>query len=574
MINSQGASNTEELAIATLLNSKNILAFADDLKTELITTLSLKNLYIEIKTAIDRLGADASFDMIYAEVESHADKEEVTRLHMRSSLVDSTCFHSHLGTLQSLAVKNKHNQADNKAEKAHQDDDLIKLCINTPLAQYAAELAESAKMPRNTTFLSVLSIFSSVSCRFRSISYNHGGSQPLSMNFCGEQPPAAAKSRVLQHTQRPIVDQIRQKQKAVNKKIAKLKETLEAGELDKDESKAIKGEILEKRRELDSTFEFITDTTPEALDSSLQDSGGYFAIASAEQGAINSLLGITYGDGKSASNKDLVLKGFNAEWHNSKRKGRETYAGNVVGTITALAQTGMISNLLNASGNTGVIERFILWSEATLLGTRDHTQYHKINESIQQKFDNSIVNIYNGVSNADYNELLSLNITDRMWHKLHIRRNELEPTISESGENSASLLRGVIGKYDMFVMKIAANLHLSSTLEQMTINDDRVYEAMKIMDAYINHIKSLIAENVVEALSDRDNAILDFIGQKRKTGKQISDKLYRKKCFIKGGSMSRNTVYEQLDKLTRRGLVTMTFNPDTMSKSDAVFSID
>ena len=569
----------EELAISYILNSESageMVANTGDLKPELIQSVSLRQLYSVIVEKILLLKDLASFNTVFDKFDSAEEKSELLRIKRLKeneySYLDLVVIVAHLNTFLSEA---KSKEASEIQEKCHVDVDLINACIDTPLAQFASELAKSAKMPRNTTFLTVLSIFSSVSCRYRSAAYQYGAVQPIGLNFCGEQPPSASKSRVLQASQKPIFEQIRARNKGIYSEIAKLEMQLETNELDKDEIKEVKVKISNKKTDLRRSFEFITDTTPEALDSSLQDSSGYFSIASAEQGAINTLFGITYGDGKGGiSNKDLILKGFNGEWHRSMRKGRETYSGNVVGCVTALAQSGMIKNLLNASGGSGAVERFILWSEKSLLGTRDHTKYHKINEPIQNRFDNTLVEIYKSIDNTPYLDILSLTISDRMWHQVALRRNELEPTIAESGINSAKLLQGAIGKYDLFVMKIAANLHLSVDLNSTLIRDERVKEAMVIADAYLLHVKSLINEQVVEALSDRETVILEWIGIKRKKGVDIAKGLFRKKCFIKGGKQSTKPVYEELQKMLQKGLIQMDVKDKSVKITDAIFYIE
>lgn len=436
------------------------------------------------------------------------------------------------------------------------DVDLISLCGDNPLAQFASELSKSAKMPRNTVFLTVLSVQSSIACRGYKVAYQHGGFQPIGINFAGEQPPGASKSRVLQTTQKPIFSELRTARGALIKRINEIKNELK--ECDKDDKPALSEEKAELQQQLDAMFEWITDTTPEALDTTLQDSGGYYAIASAEQGAINSLLGLSYTDAKSIANRDLALKGFNGEWHNAKRKGRATYQGDVVGTISALAQTGMITNLLRASDSSGVVERFILWSEANLLGQRDHTQYHKMDDFITTEFYENLIDIYRQAgTKAKYDDLPYLSLSVRAWNEIAQKRNELEPTIADGGENSATLLRGLIAKYDIFVMKIASNLHLSAKAfnSAMLIHDDRVSEAMAIMDAYIAHLKNLIQSSAIEALSERDEAIIEYLGHKKKTGQQIADALRRRTCFKKGGKISRDFIYETLKQLHKRDLI-------------------
>ncbi|MEZ8401455.1 hypothetical protein CWO23_00960 [Vibrio splendidus] len=440
--------------------------------------------------------------------------------------------------------------------------DLIGHCPNTGIGRFSSELAKSAKMPRDTTFLTVLSIFSSVACRVYRVRYEHGGAQPISINFCGEQPPAAAKSRVLSEAQRPVIQAVIADSKAIYKDLdEKQRQIIDAS--DKDVEKALKAELKPIQQKLNSIFEFVTDTTPEALDTCLVNTNGYYSIASAEQGAINTLMGLSYGDGKSVSNRDLVLKGWNGEWHSSKRKTRESYKGYVVGAITAIAQDGMIENLLKASDTSGVIERFILWAESTLLGERDHTQYHKMNEQVVNDYHHALVELYNKIANRDYFDLLELSLSVRAWDKIKHRRNDLEPTIANDGENANTLLRGLIGKYDIHVMKIAACLHLSNTQESLLIHDDRVSEAMAIVDLYISHLKSLISESAIQAFSERERAVLDYVKPKQRVvaSKAISA-LSRRKCFTKG-ERTRNAqaVKETIEKLSEREFLNITNKP-------------
>ncbi|HCG5122609.1 TPA: DUF3987 domain-containing protein [Vibrio parahaemolyticus] len=440
--------------------------------------------------------------------------------------------------------------------------DLIHLCSSTGIARFSNELAQSAKMPRNTTFLTVLSTFSSVACRAYRVNYEHGGSQPLSINFCGEQPPAAAKSRVLSEAQKPVINEVMRESKAIRKEIEAKQAAIEC-ESDKDAEKQLKAELKQAQKRLSSLFEFITDATPEALDMCLSHTNGYYSIASAEQGAINTLMGLSYGDGKGTQNRDLVLKGWNGEWHSSKRKSRDSYTGFVVGAISAIAQDGMIENLLKASDTSGAIERFILWSESTLLGERDHTQYHTMNDEAVHGYHSALVELYKEIANRDYNDLPALSLSVRAWDKIKLRRNGLEPTIANDGENANSLLRGLIGKYDIHVMKVAACLHLSNDRNNLLIHDDRVIEAMAIVDCYILHLKGLIQESAIVAFSEREKAVISYVKPKQHVrASKVLSALSRRKCFTKGErSRDSKAVQETIEQLSERELISITKKP-------------
>ena len=443
--------------------------------------------------------------------------------------------------------------------------DLIDLCDTarkTPLAKFASELALAAKMPRNTTFLTVLSVFSSVACRAYRINYDDFGSEPCSVNFCGEQPPATGKSRVLKQAQSPVFQAVKRDSKAIAKQLEAKQAQLDAAE-DKDEEKALKADLKRIGEQYSTLFEFITDATPEAIDMALSDSNGYYSIASAEQGAINTLLGVSYGDGKSATNRDIVLKGWNAEWHSSKRKARTGYKGTVVGAISAIAQDGMIENLLKASDTSGVIERFLLWAEPSLLGHRDHTKTHTMDAGSVSAYHNAVTELYEQTKlMRDYEDLPALSLSVRAWDAIKQRQNELEITIGNDGENANTLLRGLIGKFNIHVMKIAACLHLSSDRDSLLVHDDRVTEAMGIVDRYIVHLTALIGESSIQAFSDREKAVLDSMKQKKRIqASVIIDKLARRKCFRGNQTRDAEAVRLTIEQLCERDMLTITNKP-------------
>lgn len=444
--------------------------------------------------------------------------------------------------------------------------DLIDLCDiahKTPLAKFSSELALAAKMPKNTTFLTVLSVFSSVACRGFQVKYEDMGSEPCSINFCGEQPPATGKSRILKQSQAPIFNAVKLDGKAIAKKMDAKQLQLDAAE-DKAEEKEIKAELKAIAEEYNALFEFITDATPEAIDMALSDSNGYYSIASAEQGAINTLLGVSYGDGKGATNRDLVLKGWNGEWHSSKRKARTGYKGTVVGAISAIAQDGMIENLLKASDTSGVIERFMLWAEPSLLGERDHTKTHTMNPKHVSAYNNAMVHLYEQTKlMRDFEDLQELSLSVRSWDAIKQRQNELEATISSDGKNANTLLRGLIGKYNIHTMKIAACLHLSTDQESLLINDDRVFEAMAIVDSYIVHLSSLIGESSINAYSDRESAVITHMTKKKVTqASEIITKLARRKCFRGGKQRDADAVQATIESLCERDILTYTNKPN------------
>ena len=427
---------------------------------------------------------------------------------------------------------------EHERQVKHVDPNLALFCKDSAVADFAIELSKSAKMPINTTFLSVLSVFSSITCRAYTVQYQHGGFQPIGLYTCTVQPPATSKSRVLSSAQAPAFLRVKEKRKALVCKIEELENQInELEEKDRKDKKSIIDKQTQVQKELDGLFSFLTDATPEGLDKSLSNSNGYFAIASAEQGAINSLLGISYSkDSAKSSNKDLVLKGYNGEYHNSSRAGRSGFTGNVVGSVTVITQAEVINNLLGASSGSGAVERFILFKEDDLLGKRDHLQQHVTCPFAEHNYSEVMTKIFDKSTNADTEYLASLSFTNNSWVEIAKLRNKYESSIGEDGDNSTNLMRGIIGKIDILIMKLSANLHLATGSDEMTIHNDRLHEAIAIAEAYIKHILSLINSASIGTLTAEEQAVINVIGGSVVEEAKIKSALRRKVLFKAGGS--------------------------------------
>ena len=460
------------------------------------------------------------------------------------------------------AIEDAFSKVD-EVEMLEGDIDLTTILgADSPLGHYTASLAKMAQMPVNTVFHTILSVVSSVLTRSYSISYQHdSGIVPIILNLLAEQPPGTSKSRVLKNVQSGVFEAVKEERKRIKEELEKLSKEEE------NEDKEKTTYALKKRNE--GLFSFTTDTTPEALDATLSDTGGFFALASAEQGLINTLLGLSYSKG-SAANIDLMLKGFNGEYHSSKRKTRETYTGNVIGGFTCLAQVEVIVKTLKESGSTGLIERCILWSEPSLIGQRDHLNKYFMPKDMAKNFQDTLgylAKLSFDNQSKDFEDLPTLRLTDVAWHKIDLRRNQLEQTLIGGGENSAQLLQGFISKIDMFVIKIGAVLHSMDTLlrgvncVQSTIDDKFIEQALAIYNAMLTHTKGLIKNSSIVALSDREVKILDLIENSSRgvmSLKAIKDKLYRASCFKVNGKGDRNTVTATVEQMANESLLNIT----------------
>lgn len=463
-----------------------------------------------------------------------------------------------------------------ESEVIHDDADLTGILgKDSPLGGYITALARETKMPVNTVFDTALSIISMVFTRSHTISYEGDtGILPIVLNLIAEQPPGTSKSRLLKALQSGVFNECKQERKRIIKEL----ESLEKSDQTEETETAIHS--LKRRRA--GLFSFITDTTPEALDASLGDTNGCFALASAEQAVLNTLLGLSYGNGN-AANIDLMLKGFNGEWHKSMRKSRDTFEGVVVGGFSCLAQVEVIVNALKKSGSTGLIERCMLRSEPSLIGQRDHLKKQLMDRETRTNF-NSAISFLTELSfnhqTTEFEDLPTFRLTDKAWYKINVRRNELEKTIAGGGENSATLLQGAISKIDMFIVKIGAVLHGMDSLLRGNdfvppiIEDKFIDQAIQIRDAQLAHMKGLIKNSSIVALSDRETKILDLVKSSSTgviTAKLARDKCYRASCFKHDGKYKRENVQKTIVQMQNDTLINVILKKGMNGEKDEIY---
>jgi hypothetical protein len=180
-----------------------------------------------------------------------------------------------------------------------------------------------------------------------------------------------------------------------------------------------------------------------------------FNIISAEAESVNVIVGAVYGDDKGGkkANQGLILSAWGGEYVNTKRVGRKGYRGVVKASISVIAQDDSIDTILasGASGR-GLTERFLIFSEPSYLGNRDHFTVHKFNYSLYRRYENMISNIIN--TSETY-----LHLSPEAEEDLQFFKAQIEPDMKEDGIYSNALLTGLIGKADIQVRKLSSVLH-------------------------------------------------------------------------------------------------------------------
>jgi hypothetical protein len=469
------------------------------------------------------------------------------------------------GLFQAVPAANKIHRAVESALRDFEEDDrhyckvdlLQHIDDNHLMKRLALSIANATDLPQSTVFLLGLGVFSSVACRRWIVNYQHSGSLPISNYIGAEQPSGTGKTRCLNTYQRPF-------QEAHSKHIKKCRQKLEVLNCIEKPDDDVKQEIRELTK-LAQVPLFVTNTTPEALEKSLIFSEGFFSAVSSEQGLINSLLGKMYGNESKTNNNDLVLNGFNGDFVTSMRVTREGFSGFIAGGITLFAQSGSIETILKESNGTGLSERFLMIAEHDNLGHRDWLKNKSIDKFLTDEYSRICNNFADSVfSNPKpFNELQELNITTDSWQLINQFRNDLEPELKAGGKYSHASLRGAIGKIDMQIMKIAANLHILkySHLPPSTIDNDTVISAINIMrDMTEAHLMMLQDKGAVGVTAEY-SAIISYLSRKSAKGvmkREMVNSLKTTQPFKSITGSKNAAINNAIDEMLEFGLLTLT----------------
>lgn len=415
-------------------------------------------------------------------------------------------------SVQIIEMLDALDDSDLPSEAPAQDDErnpskFASIISKTKIGQYATQLADERQMPRDTTVLTALGVVSAAVSMIYSVGYRYASQIPTSLYIATEQPASTGKSGVLDAFTVPIQRAIRDMNRDAAKHNAELAEDDDTPRLPQYRA-------------------FVTDATPESLDGLLPRQHGHFCLASAEQGLVNTALGLNYGGGERKSNNDLILKGATGDWHSSLRVTRAGFEGNVFGSVAVIAQRGTIDTILEQSNATGLAERFIMLAEPTLLGYRDHLSkracadydlkidYENATQALIKQYDNA-----RRIGSVEYDWLERLELSGRDWDKIDKIKQQLEPTMADGGKNSHELLRGVVGKFDQRVMKLAAVLHVVESVmagekASNIIGSHYVDMAIDLANLSIEQLHTAMIDKGLIGMSAEEEVIYRIISNK------------------------------------------------------------
>ncbi|WFM70988.1 DUF3987 domain-containing protein [Halomonas sp. CKK8] len=355
-------------------------------------------------------------------------------------------------------------------------------CRESFIVRLGLDMARVTEMPEATAVITALGAFSGIVSMAFCTGYTDGQRLPLGLYTVAEQPPATAKSRLLNSFATPWLKRVKQ----YNTKRA------EEAEHASEEGNKVEPRLLPMP---------FSNATPEAMEQVMAKAAcGHFWLQSAEQGAIRQL----FGDGVKdrPKNFDLALKGFNGEFHSNARVTREKLQKEVYGAVTVLAQAGSIRTILTNSDGDGLAERFLFVAEPHKLGRRMHDSRHADPE-VQTMFSDSldaVLTHYQTIPDGkrgDLDALHYLSFSDEGHELIRQHKIRIETKLAQHVDNGEMIMAAILSKSDMQAMKLSAVMYLSDCLAHgkpysARIPDEYLEAGLELVMAVTEHIESVL----------------------------------------------------------------------------------
>jgi len=443
-----------------------------------------------------------------------------------------------------------------------------RLCISERgdlLTELSKGISGYLQFPESTIFMHGLGCVASALCKSFKFEYSAMENLPVNLYVITAQPPSTGKSHVNNRLFTPIRKaydllggENKKERERLSRELKKLQRSLESGKKSEHEEIEISDMIDEKEKKLAKIPEwhpFVTNATPEAIENVMQNNRGIFGIVSAEAEAINVVASETYKT-DSKKNFEVLLKAWDGEYYSSARVTRSGYKGDAVGSICVCAQEDTIDTMLQAAAaGRGLPERFLLLSENSYLGKRDHFKKYKFDKSLHERYEKLIKNIV-------FENDVVLKFSESSNELITSYKQRLEPLMSDDSKYSHSLFTGFIGKADKQVRKIACILHCIDNWQSggkrlKTVDDDYVTWAIGIFDElrktfvsaadFMGHVgrNSEVQKviSVFDELAERNKSKISFT--------QLRDKVRNVKPFKGSRNVSDRLKDEVIPKLEK-----------------------
>lgn len=211
-------------------------------------------------------------------------------------------------------------------------------------------------------------------------------------------------------------------------------------------------------------------------------------------------------------------------------------------------------------------------NESTLLGKRNHHQKFFPQEYIQNTYNRIVKDLASTALQqpCDFDDLPSYRLSNQAWWLIEEFRNEIEPHLGDGGKYSTVTLRGMAGKPDMHIMKIATLLTLLDEHHAGLIPDQWVIAAINMMRDYLEYIYRLLVTMGAMGTSAYEDSLIEYIGKRGTcTRRQIRQAKYQAKPWseITPKSAIGQQMYAAIDGLISKGIVAETESFDSRGSS-------
>lgn len=328
------------------------------------------------------------------------------------------------------------------------------------LSNFVESLATSIQFPRSTAYLHGLAVVSAAMVESFFYRFNGSYENTVAIYTVGAQPPSTGKSAIDQYLTHAVHAAYTEKRKAGDIMRVKIKRKIAGIEKDLKKAGDNQAEVLVEQlsKEHDELRKYpdylwcVNDPTPEGCERVIAQNNGFFNVVSDESAAVKVILGLVYGD--TVSNNGVFLKAWDNGYLAVARSTREGFNGRVRGAMAVLAQDASVEAILEAGqAGEGVSERFLIIREKNLLGKRVHTNYTPIDTEAMREYEVMIRNIVTTPGSVTFF------LTPEAERLVRDVKQEQEPSMADGGKYSSPMLRGVVGKNEKQIIKLAAILH-------------------------------------------------------------------------------------------------------------------
>lgn len=413
-------------------------------------------------------------------------------------------------------------------------------CLIPPthvIHKMATYLSKEFPLPISTLILVGLGVVSGMTTRKWNCAYQKRGTKPICLYVVAEQKSGKGKTAALTIFQEPLRNAVSNHIKKIESVILTKEENLtdhlatEADDLSKEykakfklKSKQLKTDLDLWRDKLKKTYALLPKTlvTSEALEESLNNTNGFFLVAADEQTLIDSLI-----SSKGKKSNGVLLCGRNGEDFYSELRTRKGYNGKITGSFICFSQYGCIEKIMNASGGTGLCERFLMISEPEFPEMFSYEKLPNIDDP-QPLFDEyaSKFNFLKDIIEKPlkHDELITLKISDNGWLWIKLFEDELKRR-KLSGELSHDMLSVMASKADTQIMSIASNLYLldlDSTMQPSSNGDNYIPDhyvdiAIKVFRELILGVRNYCEANGIIGNKEQIAAIMNCFFDKSKS---------------------------------------------------------